>query len=107
MLRVPQGLDYKRAKVVNSTTVSKFYTNLKSLYEEHNYPPNCVWNVDETSCEAFHGGLTKVFAKRCVKGIHKVILAKRKWQNVFSAINANDECIPNYYIFKGFRKLRN
>ena len=107
VLRVLQGLDYKRARTVNPTTVAQLYSNLESLYEKHCYPPNCVWNVDETSCQPSQSGLTKVFAKRSVKVVHKIIPGKRKWVSVLIAINASGRWIPNYYIFKGVRKMRN
>ena len=42
-----------------------------------------------------------------MKGVHKIIPAEREWLSVLSAINALGQTIPNYYIFKGVRKLRN
>ena len=70
-------------------------------------PPNCIWNIDETGCQASQGGLAKVFSKRGIKGVHKVVPTKREWLSVLIAINASGQSIPNYYIFKGVRKLRN
>ena len=48
-----------------------------------------------------------MFAKKRIRGVHKVIPAEREWLSVLSAINAQGEFIPNYYIFKGVRKLNN
>ena len=48
-----------------------------------------------------------MFAKKGIRGVHKVIPAEREWLSVLSAINAQGESIPNYYIFKGVRKLNN
>ena len=62
--------------------------------------------MDESSCQASQNGLGKVFAKRGVRGVHQVIPTEREWLSVLSAINANGGTIPNYYIFKGVRKLR-
>ena len=67
----------------------------------------CIWNIDETGCQASQEGLTKVFAKRGIKGVYKVVPAERKWLSVLTAINASGQWISNYYIFKGVRKLRN
>ena len=65
-----------------------------------------MWNIDETGCQATQSGQAKVFAKRGVKGVHKIVPEEREWLSVLSAINASGQTIPNYYIFKGIRKLR-
>ena len=106
VLRVPQPLDHKRARVVNPESVAQFYCNLATMYNTHHYPPNCVWNIDETGCQATQSGQAKVFAKRGVRGVHKIVPGEREWLSVLSAINASGQTIPNYYIFKGIRKLR-
>ena len=98
VLRVPQGLNQKRTRALNSENVAYFYENL--LYLEHNYPPNCIQNIDESGFQASQNGLGKVFAKRGIRGVHKVIPAKREWLSVLTAINAARETISNYYIFK-------
>ena len=51
--------------------------------------------------------MAKVFAKKGIKGIHKVMLAEKEWLSVLTPINASGETIPNYYIFNGIKKLRN
>ena len=35
VFRVPQGLDHKRAREINPTTVAEFYDNLETMYETH------------------------------------------------------------------------
>ena len=107
VLRILQGLDYKRVRAVNPTLCAEFYNNLTNLYDEHSYPPYCVWNIDETGCSASQSGLAKVFAKKDIKGVHRTILAEREWFSVLSTINASGETISNYHIFKGVRKQRN
>ena len=87
--------------------MTQFYTNLENLYNEHHYEPQCIWNIDETGCQAFQSGSAKVFAKRGIRGVHKVILAEREWLSVLIAINANGGTIPHYYIFKGVKQIRN
>ena len=37
--------------------------------------------------------------------MHQVVPAERKWLSVLSTINASGSTIPNYYIFKGVKKL--
>ena len=89
VLRIPQGLDYKRAKAVNPTSCAEFYNNLVSLYDKHSYPPYCIWNIDETGCSASQSGLAKVFAKKGIKGAHKTMPSEREWLSILTAINAS------------------
>ena len=42
VLRMPQGLDYKRARALSLENVAKFYSNFEKLYLKHNYSPNCI-----------------------------------------------------------------
>ena len=43
-----KGIHEKRTRVVNSTTMTKFYANLESIYKKQYYLSNCIWNLDET-----------------------------------------------------------
>ena len=76
------------------------------MYNIHYYPPNCIWNIDETSFQAIQSGQIKVFTKRGVRSVYEIIPAEREWLSVLSTINANGETIPNYYIFTRIQKLR-
>ena len=42
VLRVPQGLDHKRARSLNVESVTKFYETLEWLYLQHHYAPDCI-----------------------------------------------------------------
>ena len=77
VLRVPQPLDHKRERTVNLESVAEFYSNLATMYNTHYYPLNCVWNIDETCCQATQSGQAKVFAKRGVRGVHKIVPGER------------------------------
>ena len=103
---MPQRLDHKRTRALSLENAAKFYSNLEVLYLEHNYPENCIWNVDESGCQANQNGLGKVFTKMGVRGIHQIFPNEREWLSVLSAVNANGESIPNYYIFKEIRKIK-
>jgi hypothetical protein len=58
-----QGLETNRTKNLNKRAVATFYTNLKDLYDKHNYEPSMVWNADERGCQAGYNGCGRVFAK--------------------------------------------
>ena len=78
VLRVPQGLDHKKEKALNPQLVAQYYSNLESLYNEHHYDSRCIWNIDEFRCQALQSGLAKVFAKRDLREVYKVIPAKKE-----------------------------
>ena len=42
-----------------------------------------------------------------MRGIHQIIPCEREWLSVLLAININRDSIPNYYIFKQIRKVKN
>ena len=43
-----QELDFSRAKGLCAEKVSTFYENLQQLYERHMYPPQNIWNCNES-----------------------------------------------------------
>ncbi len=40
-----------KAKRLMSATCHTFYQNLENLYAQHKYPPNHIWNLDETNIQ--------------------------------------------------------
>ena len=78
VLRVPQLLDHKKKRAINLESIVAFYSNLETLYNIHHYPPNCIWNIDDTSCQATKSGQAKVFAKGCERRVHKIIPGERE-----------------------------
>ena len=101
------GLDHKRARAINPENVAKFYAILEAMYLQHNYPLDCIWNLDKFGCQVSHNGLKKVFAKRGIRGIYQVIPSEREWLSFLSIINTCGDTIPNYFIFKEVKKFRN
>jgi len=87
--------------------VATFYSNLKKLYDTHNYEPYHIWNCNESGAQTGKGGGGYVIAKRGSEFVHKVTPNQREWLSVLSCINARGETIPNFFIFKGKKKARN
>ena len=107
VMRIPQGLDMKRAKNLCPSQVQAFYENLQTLYNQEEYPPSHIWNVDENGANASRNGFGKVFAPRGTRSVHLFTPNdQREWISVLTCINASGEIIPNYYIFKGLRIRR-
>ena len=97
-----------RVRGLNPSSVASLYENLQRVYEEHGYSPSHIWNADESGAQAGkNGGGTLVFARRGSRFVHTTIPNSKEHLTVFSSVNASGHSIPNFYIFKGKRKLRN
>jgi hypothetical protein len=105
--RSSQGLDIARARGLCPENVATFYHNLRTMYEEHQYPPSHLWNCDKTGAQAGRNGGGRVFAKSGSRNVHSIIPNEREWLSVLCCINVEEEAIPNFYIFKGKRMRRN
>ena len=106
VLRRAQALPQSRARNLCLETVASFYENLEVLYNRNNYSAHQIWNCDESGAQAGHDGGGYVLVKRGSKDVYKVTPDQREWLFVLSCINANNEKVPNFYIFKGKRKRK-
>ena len=52
IVRSLQGLETARAKALCLENVSTLYDNVENLFALHNYPPECIWNCDESIAQA-------------------------------------------------------
>ena len=51
-VRVAQGLESARARALCPENVQTLYENLERLFTLHNYPPERIWNCDESGAQA-------------------------------------------------------
>lgn len=63
-MRHSQGLEFARAKGLCAENVASFYNNLEQAYQAQNYPPDRIWNCDESGAQAGRNGGGLVWAKR-------------------------------------------
>jgi hypothetical protein len=106
-LRVPQGLETARTRALSRENVDSFYDNLEILYSLNSYPPDRIWNCDETGAQAGRDGGGMVIAKRGSRAVHTIIPDQREWLSCLVCINAAGSSIPSFYIFRGKRFRRN
>jgi hypothetical protein len=96
-----QGLEVNRARNLCPTNVLSFYHNLQTLYVEHKYSANHIWNCDESGAQAGrNGGGTLVFARRGSKAVHSIIPSEREWLSVLTCVNAAEHYIPHFFHFQ-------
>ena len=56
---------------------------------------------------ANRNGQTKVLIRRGVRVVQSITPNSRKWIIVFTCVNAVGNWIPNFYIFKAVRHIKN
>jgi hypothetical protein len=99
--RKSQGLEMGRARGLCLSSAATLYYNLEELYNNSKYPPNHIWNCDETSVQAGRSGGATVLAKTGSTSVHSIEPDQREHFSILSCINAQGGYIPNFYILKG------
>jgi hypothetical protein len=72
-LKTSQGLEFARARGLCPENVASFYKNLEHLYRTHNYPPDNIWNCDESGAQAGRNGGGLVWALRGSRTFHSLM----------------------------------
>ena len=62
--RQSQELQFSRVKGLCAKNVATFYENLQQLYEKYEYPPENIWNCDESGAQAGKSGGGRVWCKK-------------------------------------------
>jgi len=50
--RTAKGLDVNKAHGLTAIACNAFYSNLQTLYDQHKYSPDHIWNLNETGVQA-------------------------------------------------------
>ena len=107
VMRVSQGLEFARAKAINTIMVQGFYSNSQQLYKDNAYILSNLWNVDESGCNASKFScLGKALARKGIRTVYAQIPIEKKWLNVLTSITIIGWSIPHFFIFKEKEKLR-
>ena len=99
--RCSQGLEVARACALCPITTETLYANLEKLYTAYSYPPNHIWNCDESGVQVGRSGGAIVLARRGSRSVHSIEPNQKEHLSVLSCINVDEGCIPNFYILKG------
>ena len=100
------ALDPKRAKCFNYPTVKDHFEKLKAIIDEHDIPPENIYNMDEKGCQL--GGGRKGRRKKYLFGCssqarYRVRDANLELVTIVECVSADGQALKPYIIFKGKR----
>ncbi|XP_046975376.1 MFS-type transporter clz9-like [Vanessa cardui] len=98
-LRKPENTSAARSFAFNKTSVSEFYTNLKTVLERHPLTADRIFNFDESGVSTVLA-TPKVLAPECQKQVGQIVSAERGELVTFGGIiSASGNTIPPLFVF--------
>ncbi len=103
LLKLCHSLNISRTQSLTTNSYNLFYQNLTSLYTQHQYRPNRIWNCDETGIQARRQLGAKVIAKKGFLQMYNIIPKSKEWLTINYVVNVTRGSILGFYIFRGER----
>ncbi|KAB0792973.1 hypothetical protein PPYR_12593 [Photinus pyralis] len=98
-LRKPEPKSLNRINAFNKIDVQKFFENLKIVYEKHKFPPEKIFNVDETGITNVHVP-QKVLAAKKMRRLGAITSGERgKNITVVCTMSASGGYVPPLFIY--------
>jgi hypothetical protein len=63
-VRLPEECSLGRTTGFNEVQVNRFSDNLRAVFEKHNFPPNIIFNMDESGISTVSNKLPKLMAEK-------------------------------------------
>jgi len=102
-IRQIERLEVYRAGGLTLASYNSFHINLQSLYNQHNYTIDHVWNLDETWIQAGKHFGARVLVKRGSKTVYSTIPKSQEWLTIKFEVDVVGGVLLGFYIFKGER----
>jgi hypothetical protein len=93
-------IDATRHAAVNATTVKTWFDAVTELQIQHQYPPECIYNMDESGFGVGTSQSSRALVNIREKSSWKVISGRQEWITAIECISAASVAIPPLVIFK-------
>lgn len=99
-LRQPTSTSIARAMGFNMPQCERFFINLTVLMDKHNFPPNAIYNMDETGISTVPNNPPKVISTKGKRAVNKISSAERGTNvTIVSAMSPVGHFVPPVFIF--------
>lgn len=105
--RMSESLDRSKAINLRLEVVKLFHDNVQSMWNQHEYPAENIWNADEIGVMAGRDKGMRVLARKGSKVVYGIAPDSREWLTILCCVNAVGGVLPGYYIFKGKKAKQN
>ena len=102
-IRTPEPTSMARATAFNRTTVKEFFNNLHQVMDKYKFPPDRIYNMDETGCTTVQKP-KQVIAQQGQKQVGSITSGERgELTTVACTISASGNHIPPMMVFPRVR----
>lgn len=99
-LRIPENTSYARAQTFNRNNISSYFTALAAIIDQYKFPPENIYNVDESGLSTVQKRPQKIFATRGRKQAETLSSAERgQHLTVVCCMNSIGTYVPPVFIF--------
>ncbi len=92
-----------KAQGLTPNSYNTLYNNLQTLYIQHNYNLDHIWNSSETRIHASTQSRARVLAKKGSNTVYSTIPKFQEWLTMNYAINAARGVLFSFNIFRSKR----
>jgi hypothetical protein len=93
-------IDSVRHNATNTETVQTWFKAVTELYIEHQYTPECIYNMDESGFAVGTSQSSRALVNIREQSSWKVINGRQEWITAIECISASGIAIPPLVIFK-------